>query len=193
MFQYLVFIGVAVQIWGCYEYIKDMLAGRTKPNRVTWLLWSVAPLIATVASVADGVTWAAVPVFMSGFCPLIILICSFANKNAYWKLEKFDYLCGLFSVLALILWAITQQPFVAIIFAVLSDGLAAVPTLVKAWRFPETESGEAYTSGLINALSSVGAIKFTDASQYVFPLYLISINIALIFSVYRKRLIKNTL
>jgi hypothetical protein len=43
--------------------------------------------------------------------------------------------------LALILWWITKEPNIAIMLAILSDILAAIPTLVKTWKFPETESG----------------------------------------------------
>lgn len=153
-------------------------------------MWSIAPLIAAVAAFSSGVTWAALPIFMSGFCPFLIFLASFVNRQAYWKLETFDYFCGALSLLALILWAITQNPIIAIIFAIASDGLAAVPTLIKAWKYPETESGEAYTSGLINALTSFFAIKVWSFAHYGFAVYLVVINICLLVSVYRKRVLK---
>ncbi len=45
MLQYLVLLGAAIQMVGVVSYLKDTLKGVTKPNRVTWLLWSIAPLI----------------------------------------------------------------------------------------------------------------------------------------------------
>jgi len=70
MLQYLVFLGAAVNIWGAFFYIRDTLRGETKPNRATWLMWSIAPLIATVAALSQGVGWAVLPVLMAGFGPL---------------------------------------------------------------------------------------------------------------------------
>src|SRR6185437_6841760 len=138
MLQYLVLVGAAIQLYGIYDYIRDTLKGKTQPNRVSWLLWSIAPTIATVAALTAGVRWAVLPVFISGFGPFLVFLASFVNKNAYWKLERFDYLCGIFSILALIGWGITKDANVAIVFSILSDGTAALPTLIKAWRFPET-------------------------------------------------------
>jgi len=114
MLQYIVLLGAVANLAGGFVYIKATLRGETKPNRVTWLIWSVAPLIATVAGLSDGVRWAVLPVFMSGFVPLLVFIVSFVNPKSYWKLEKFDYICGACSILALVLWGITKEPLVAI-------------------------------------------------------------------------------
>lgn len=137
---------------------------------------------------STGVTWAVLPVFISGFSPLLILIASFVNKNAYWKLEKFDYVCGLFSILALVLWGITKLPEVAVIFAIVSDGLAAVPTLLKAWRYPETESGGPFVSGVFNSLTSFAAIQTWTFSAYAFPAYLVCVNGIIALAVYSQKI-----
>lgn len=187
MLQYVVVIGAAVQLLGVLSYMKETLRGNTKPNKVTWLMWSIAPLIATFAALADGVSWAVLPVFMAGFAPLLVFISSFVNSNAYWKLEGFDYLCGLCSILALVLWAITKEPIVAIVFAIASDAFAAVPTLIKSWRYPETETVDAYTTGAFNALTSFAAIKIWTFSSFAFPAYLVLVNSALILAIYRRK------
>ena len=189
--QYLVIIGALAQLIGIASYIKETLQGKTKPNKVTWLLWSVAPLIAAIAAFTDGVRWAILPTFMAGFGPLLVFICSFISKNAYWKLEKFDYICGIFSILALILWAITKQPIIAIIFSIASDGLAAVPTLIKAWKYPDTENAAPYITGIFSALTSFAAITMWNFSSLAFPIYLVLLNTCIIISIYNKKLFKN--
>jgi len=190
MLQYLVFIGAAVQLLGIFSYIKETLRGNTKPNKVTWLMWSVAPLIATFAALADGVGWSVLPVFMAGFGPLLVFIASFVNKNSYWKLETFDYLCGFCSALALILWGITKEPVIAIVFAIASDGFAAIPTLVKSWKYPKTETATAYTTGLFSALTSFTAIKIWNFSSYAFPAYLVIAETLFILSIYHRKIFK---
>lgn len=186
--EYLVLLGATVQLIGIYSYIKDTIRGETKPNRMTWLMWSIAPLIATAAAMSDGVTWAVVPVFISGFCPLLVLIASFVNKNSYWKLERFDYICGALSLLALVLWGITKIADVAIFFSIASDGLAALPTLIKSWKYPETESAAPFTAGIFNSLTSFAAIRMWTFSSYGFPVYLVLINTSIALAIYRKKL-----
>lgn len=191
MLQYLVIIGALVNLVGSSYYIKKTLSGEIKPNRVSWLMWSIAPMIATAAALSDGVTWAVLPVFISGFSPFLVFVASFVNKNAYWKLEIFDYACGLLSALALVLWAITKEPNIAIALAILSDGIASVPTLVKSWKYPDTETASTFAGGLFSALTSFAAIKVWSFSSLAFPIYLIIIDTSLIFVVWRKKIFKN--
>ena len=189
MFQYLVFLGAFVQLLGGAVYIKNTIWGETKPNRVTWFLWMLAPYIGTAAAIADGVSWAVLPVFMTGFVPMLILLASFVNKKAYWKLGTFDYVCGASAVLALVLWFITAQPVVGVIFAIIADGMAALPTIVKAWGHPETETGAAYATALFGAATTFFAVQTWAFSEYAFSLYLVFITSVILFVMYRKRLI----
>jgi uncharacterized membrane protein len=187
MFQYVVFIGVFVNVIGGFAYIRDTLRGETQPNRVSRLLWSVSTFIAAFAALQNGVGLAALPVFASGLVPFLIFLASFVNPKAYWELRPFDYVCGLFSVLALVLWYLTKDPNIAIVFAIVSDGFALIPTLVKSWKFPESESVIAYVTGLFSALTSFAAMKTWSFSELAFPTYLVVSCAVLVYAIKRKR------
>jgi len=187
MLEYFVIVAAFASLLAAFVYIRSMFKGQTKPNRVTWLMWSIAPFIATAASVSTGVSWAVVPVFMSGLSPFLIFISSFLKKKAYWKISSFDYLCGISAIIALILWYLTKEPNLAIIFAIVSDGSAALPTLAKAWRNPETESAWPFTVGIFSPMTSFIVAATCTFSELAFPIYLISINILLVFSVTKKK------
>ena len=190
MLSSFVFIGAGVQVVGMAAYIKETLQGKTKPNRMSWLMWSATPLIAGVAALADGAGLAALPTLISGSSALVGLLASFANRNAYWKLGRFDYLCGLFSVLALVLWYITREPVIAILFAIISDIFATTPTVIKSWKQPKTETALAYTTGLFNALTSFTAIQTLTFSSIAFPLYWSLANCCIILALYRGKFLK---
>lgn len=190
MLSNLVFVAALIQLAGIIGYAYNTLKGHTKPNRITWMLWAAAPLIGTAAAVSDGVSWAVLPVFMAGFGPLLVLCVSFLNKEAYWKLTWFDYICGLLAVLALVLWAITKEPLMAIALAIAADGLAALPTIVKSWYFPETESAIGYSATIIAVSLGLSAIETWRLSEYLFPFYLIVINIIILLAIYRKQISK---
>ena len=190
MLQFIIFLGAVINVIGTFSYIRETIRGNTKPNKVTWLLWSIAPLIAAAASFSDGVRpLVIVPVLFSGLMPLLVLLSSFVNPNAYWKLEKFDYLCGIFSLLALILWQLTDEPAVAIFLAIVSDIFASIPTIVKSWRFPKTETPLAYLTASLSTLTAFFAITTWDFSSYAFPLYLVLLNTLLVIILYRKKFI----
>lgn len=108
--HWLVVVSACISLSGSSIYIRDTLRGTTKPNRVSYLLWSLAPSIGVVAALsanADG--WATVRIFMSGFIPFLIFLSSFVNPMSYWKLDRFDLLCGIFSLIALAIWGVPTR------------------------------------------------------------------------------------
>src|SRR5674476_217910 len=177
MFEYLVIIAAVASLLAAFVYIRSMFVGGTKPNRISWLMWAIAPLIATAAALSNGVGWAVLPVFMAGFSPFLIFIASFFAKKAYWKPSTFDYVCGVLSAFALFIWWLTKNPNIAIIFAISSDALASIPTLRKAWTNPETESIWPFIIGTFGAASSLAVATLWIFSEYAFPSYLIIVNI----------------
>jgi len=168
---FVIFLGFAANFYGNYRYVRGTLRGTTKPNRVSYILYAVAPLIAFAASVYQGATWAAIPTLVMALWSFVILAASFHNPLAYWRLGVFDWLCGALSVLALILWGITNNANVAILFAILSDMAATLPTLKKSWTHPETETAASYGGGAFNALTSFFAAKMWNFSELGFATY----------------------
>jgi hypothetical protein len=134
-----VIIGTLIGAVGAVAYLVDTIKGKVKPNRVSFLLWSIAPFIAFAAQIKQGVGLESVMTFSTGFLPLTTFAASFVNKNTEWKVTWFDLLCGFLSLVGLVLWLITKVGNVAILFSILADGLAAAPTIVKAYRYPDTE------------------------------------------------------
>lgn len=189
--HWLVILSVAISLSGAVAYIRDMFKGKSKPNLVTWGLWAFAPLIATGAALsanADG--WSTVRIFMSGFGPLLIFIAAFLTAQSYWKLTTFDYLCGLFSLVALGAWLIADSPIAAILFAAIADLLATVPTVVKAWKFPETETLYTYFVGIFTASIVIPAIPIWNIENAAFQVYLLIANVTLFFVVLRGYFLK---
>ncbi len=150
MLQYIVILSVFLQLFGIFFYIKDTLCGLTKPNRITWFMWGLTSMIGVAAALSDGVRWAVLPIFIGGLVSWMVFLASFVNPHAYWKLNTFDYLCGVFSFLAIILWYITKEPTVAIILSIVSDFFATLPTFIKTWKYPETEQISAYIVGALS-------------------------------------------
>lgn len=166
-----IYLGVAINFYGTISYLKSTLAGKTKPNKVTWFLWGLAPLVAFVAQYTQGVGLISLMTFSIGFGPVLIFLASFVNKKSDWKITNFDIYCGLLSLLGLVLWGITKVGNVAILFAILADGLAAIPTLIKSYRFPETENLDSYLCAGISALIACLAIQNWNFATYAFPIW----------------------
>lgn len=184
----LVLFSALLTILGASAYIRDTVKGKTKPNRVSWLLWAAVPLIGTGAALqAHADIWATVRVFLAGFLPLIVFVASFLNQRSYWHLTFFDWVCGACALSAIAVWVVLASPKTAILFAVIGDGFASLPTLIKAWKYPETETGITYVVGLIAVLLVIPSIPIWNVENSAFQIYLLIANSALVFVVYRKK------
>ena len=156
-------IGALIGSLGGFYYLYETIVGKAQPNRITWLLWGIFPMVIFVAQRAQGVEGLSWTSFVAGFTPLLIVAASFFNKKAYWKSEPRDYYLMAAAIVGIILWAITDNPNLALLFALLADLLAGLPTMIKAYRHPHSESRIAY------AISFVGfGISFLSVQTYDF-------------------------
>ncbi|MEK7572384.1 MAG: hypothetical protein AAB493_00810 [Patescibacteria group bacterium] len=186
-FGYLIILSTVI---GYYFYFKNMFFGETRPNLVSWFIWMLAPFIGVFFQLKAGAGLSVLPVFIAGFGPLIVLVASLIVKNGYWKITKFDMFCGFLSLIALAIYILTKNLGVSILFAILSDGLAAFPTIIKSWKFPHTETGILYLSGIVNNIIGLLIIKNWIFSIYSFGVYFIIINLIIVFCIYRKKIFK---
>ena len=149
----LVIISALLMLIGGYAYFRDTLSGKTKPNRVSWFMWALAPLISIGAAFsADADIWASIRVIVGGIVPALVFLASFNNRHGYWKLSRFDLTCGALSLMALIFWGIVDSPLIAILLATAGNTFASVPTFFKAWNFPETETRLTYITSFLSSI-----------------------------------------
>jgi hypothetical protein len=168
---------------GSGNYSYAVLRGRAKPNRVTWVLWALAPLIAFAAEIHAGVGLQSLLTFMSGFGPLLVVVASFFSHKAVWKLTKFDYVCGGLSILGLALWLITRHGDIAIIFAIMADGLAGLPTIAKSFTNPDSESPLVFMLGAVCGALTLLTVKDWTIANAAFATYIMLVCIVLVLLV----------
>lgn len=172
-----VIVGTGLMILGSWPYLRDTLKGTVKPNKVSWFLWALAPMIAAYAQLRQGVGILFLTTFIVGFVPLVIFLASFFNKQAEWKITKFDLICGLLSILGLVLWQITKVGNVAIFFSIMADGLAAIPTIIKSFYAPESENDILYWFAFVNAAIGLLVIDTWTFEYWSFPAYLVIVDV----------------
>lgn len=164
---------------GGFSYLLDTIKGKVKPNRVSFLMWSIAPLIAFAAQLQQGVGIEALLTFSAGIIPLVVFFASFVNKEAEWKISKFDIFCGSFSLIGVILWLVTKQGNLAIAFSILADAAASAPTILKSYKHPETEAAWPYFASTIGAVITLLTLKQITFSNAGFVVYLLLVTLVI--------------
>lgn len=170
--SYFAVIGAIIVSIGGFRYLYDTLKGKVQPNRITWFLWTLFPAIIFAAQLQQGVTTGLWATFAAGFTPALIFLASFVNKKAYWKTEPVDYVCLGLGLVGIILWAVTSNPNIAIIFNIGADLAASVPTIIKSFKHPKSESWVAYAISSVGFLLSLLAIHHWNFEESTFVVYL---------------------
>ena len=180
-------VGAVIGSLGGYYYLYETIVGKAQPNRITWLLWGIFPLIIFVAQRVQGIEILSWTSFAAGFTPLLIFAVSFFNKKAYWKTERRDYYLMALAIIGLILWAITDNPNLALLFSLLADLLAGIPTIIKSYRFPESESWVAYTISAVGFGISLASVQVCNLESIAFVAYVFVLNFTLAVLAARRR------
>jgi hypothetical protein len=190
LFEQIVYFTVSLSLLSHLLYVRSIIKGRTKPNLVSWFLWMLAPFIGVYFQFKAGAGLSMLPIFIDGLGSLIIIIAAVLSKNGFWRITAFDIYCGLLSLLALVFYIFTHNLGISIFFAILSDALAAAPTLAKSWNFPETENAAPYVLPILANSAGLLVIKNWIFSIYSFGVYFVIINTAIVFCIYRKRIFR---
>jgi hypothetical protein len=168
-----VFLGAAIGALGTGIYLRDTLRGTTQPNRVTWVLWAFAPLLAAAAEYRSGVGLRTLTTFTIGFMPLLVFVASFHNPASIWKIRRLDYVCGAMSLAGTAAWLVTQNGVVAIAAAMAADFMAGIPTVVKSWTHPESETVTSYLGAAINSAILLLTIVHWTFDAVAFPTFIL--------------------
>jgi hypothetical protein len=177
--EYFAVIGSVIAAMGGIYYAYLTFKGEVKPNRVTWLFWSAFPMIAFGAQLSQGVGLIAWATFVAGAPPVLVLIGSLFNKDAFWQTRKIDYWFAVAGLLSVVAWQVTKIPNIAFTFALLADIFVSLPTLIKTYQFPETESWKAYGASTFGFLLAVLAVPEWTYDKYSFVVYLFLLNLCL--------------
>jgi hypothetical protein len=168
-----VFLGVAISLSGSYFYLRDTWRGVTAPNRVTWLLWGVEPLLAFAVEREQHIGLASVMTFVFGLVPLVIFAVSFHDRRSVWQIGRFDVACGVISVVGLGLWLASNEPTVGLLSFIAADAVAALPTLRKSFVEPTSESAwQFFASSIFAGITLLTLRHFTTAGA-LFPVSVI--------------------
>jgi hypothetical protein len=177
-----VLIAVALRLAAGAGYTLSVVRGRTHPNPVTWLCWGLAPLVAFAAQVPDDLDAAAWMTLVLALGPVTIFATSVVRQRSWGSVTAFDRACGLLAAAGVVAWQVTDNPTVAVVFAIAADFAGAAPTLRNAYRRPFDECAPPYllsSASMVITMLTLTDLTFTQAA---FPVYIMVVN-AIVFGV----------
>lgn len=182
-----VFAGAVLGLIGSIRYATAVTRGSVRPNLVTWSLWASAPLIAFFAQVDSEVGLPAVMTLAAGTGPLIVIVTSAITRRHYARLGVIDLACAGIAIAALAIWLGLDDAPLAVVFAVAADAIAALPTLIKAWRHPDSENILFYVLVAVGATITLLTISVWTLQAWAFAVYQLSICVVIVAVIAAKR------
>lgn len=182
---------IVLAIIGYYPYFKDILKNKTKPHAFTWLIWATLNGIAFWAQISHGGGAGAYAVGFTSLVTFAIFVLSLQKGEK--NIKTFDWFCLFGATLALIIWAITNQPLISIILITAIDIIGFLPTIRKSIKRPYEETLSTYIVGLIKYLLVIFALSNYSAVNVIFPAGVVAIHIIFIMILLiRRGVVRNT-
>jgi len=167
--SYAVYIAVVINAGGVTGYIRDTLRGNTFPHRITWFLWGFIPFVTVAVQLRDHVGIQTVMTFSYFATAMAVLVTSFLARRGSWQVTPFDWACGGVCLAAVAVYAATLKGDLAISLLLTAEFFAAVPTVRKSWKAPETETWNVFLAGVVSS-----SITLLTVRHWTFPTYALS-------------------
>jgi hypothetical protein len=170
MKHFLLYAGPFVNLLSIVPYIIDVIRKKTKPNIVSWVTWTILTAVGAAAVMAQAG-------FVSGLLPLSASICTLSIvllgfKYGFAKYTRFDIVCQASALLGLALWAIFNSPLIALVAVIAIDAIAAMPTLLHAYKKPQEETWQTFAVGSFGALLTLISLSSYSVGKLAYPVYL---------------------
>lgn len=167
-------IAVILSIASTLPYAWGILQGRTKPNLVSWITWTLLTGVTTAALFSSHEYGAAL--FSGSVALQTASIVLLSLKYGFVKYTRFDVACQIGALVGIILWQLFDSPTVGILVAIIIDTIGALPTVRHAWKKPHEEVWLAYAIAVVGGLFVLASFEEYSWVTVPYAMYSISIN-----------------
>ena len=163
-------------------YIRDTLLRRTRPQRASWLIWSVLGSIAFFSQLYEGATdslWFA-GVQVSGTIT-VFLLSIWLGVGGF--LNRHDLVVLAIAAGGLVAWYLTSTAVYALAITISISLLGGMVTIRKAYLSPKSETLSTWGCSCVASAFAILAVGRFDPIILAYPVYLFILNGAIVLAV----------
>ena len=172
--------GVAILL-SFVPYIIDILKGKTKPERTSWLIWGLLGSVFFFSQLAKGGTYSNILAGVQTLGDFLIFL--LAIKYGVGGFMKRDIIGFVGALVGLFLWYITKEAAIALFLAIFVDAIGAGLTTVKSYELPETENITAWLLTFLGGLFACIAVGSFNFILLAFPIYICLASLSILTAV----------
>jgi hypothetical protein len=167
-------IALMLNLIGYIPYIRDIFRHIVRPHRVTWGIWTILTAIAAVNQIKNGGGYSSL--FFVSTTILVTFTFLLSLRFGLGGASKLDRICLALTIGLFVYWASVHDTRFSTLIAVIIDGIAAIPTLVKTFYRPETETYPQWVLAGLGGLFTLFAVTRLDWALLVYPAYVFLMN-----------------
>ncbi|WP_299723197.1 hypothetical protein [uncultured Tateyamaria sp.] len=182
-------VSALLSICAFLPYIRDMLAGRTRPQRASWLIWSVLGSIALASQVYEGAMqslWFAG--FQVGGTITVLALSIRKGQGVFFNQVDIYILCA--AAAGLVLWALTDTAVYALAITISISLMGGSVTVLKAYRDPDSETLSMWFTSCIAAWFAILSVGGVNWILLAYPIYLFVLNGAIVMAIMLGRAVR---
>lgn len=161
-------------------YVIDTLKGKTKPERVTWLIFSILGLIAFISQLSLGASWSLV--FSGLDTAASMLVFGLSIKYGVGGHTKLDIGALVIASIGVVLAIAAKQPIISLLGVIVADLSGMLLSIKKVYLDPSSETTISWL--LVGTASLFGLLAAGELSVGIllYPFYLMLANYAVPFA-----------
>ena len=171
---------------GQLTYFMGIWNRKIQPSLLSWFGWASLMTTLVVAQIVSiGWEWSLTGVVTCTLGCWTIAAIALIKRN--YQIFKLDWWFLVLGVVCVVLYLVSNDPWLTTVYATLADFIIGIPTLIKTVRSPKTEKSTAWIISLIT-WSLTLLISFNHDLVYaVFPIYLWLYCVLMVYLVYIRK------
>lgn len=163
-------VAAALNLAAYVPYVRDILRKKTKPQRVTWLVFTV---LAGISFASQLVLGARASLWLIGAQLLsVVVVFTLSIPWGVGGFKRLDVMSLLGAGVGLACWYLFHQAAFALYGGIVVGSIGLVPTIHKAVKQPETETTVTWVLGTIAGFAGVLAAGFgAPFTVLIFPIF----------------------
>lgn len=176
-------LSAVIGLFGYAPYIRDTVSGKNKPERCSWLIWSVLGTLAFFSQLYEGATQSLWFAGTQVSATILVFLLSIRKGAGHFMSVSYFVVLGI-AAIGLYAWYFTETAAYALFLTIGVSFVGGSLTVRKAYHHPETETPLTWVLALLSsalALLSVGRI---DWILLAYPLYLFTLYAAILMALF---------
>jgi len=160
-------------------YIRDTLWFHTKPQRASWLIWSVLSSISFASQLVEGASTSLLFAGAQLVGTFMVFLTSIRNGHGGY-LSHQDGAVIAAAGFGIVFWFLTENAVYALGISITVSFLGGFVTIRKAYDAPHSETKSKWLVSLVASLFAIASVGTLDWVLLAYPLYLVALNVGIL-------------